>query len=102
MPDQTGQQSSPSRPIRFALQVNPGLDEIDRIGPQAERAGFDVVTVSGGGPHVESLNAKGIDHVEAPSLSRCIDPRGDVACIGELRTLSQQFGFQLSQGQDDR
>ncbi len=34
------------RPIRFALQVNPSTDEIDTVGPAAEAAGFDVLTVA--------------------------------------------------------
>lgn len=52
-----------------------------------ERAGFDVVTASGGGQHVASLEAKGIAHVEAPSLSRRVDPLSDLRSIVELRNL---------------
>ncbi|MGH1493010.1 MAG: TIGR03621 family F420-dependent LLM class oxidoreductase [Acidimicrobiales bacterium] len=34
------------RAIRFALQVNPAASEIDTVGPAAEAAGFDVLTVA--------------------------------------------------------
>ena len=32
--------------IRFGLQVSPGPTDIDTIGPEAEAAGFDVITVA--------------------------------------------------------
>lgn len=56
-----------------------------------ERAGFDVVTVSGGGDHVAALEAKGITHIEAPSLSRQVDPMSDLRSIAELRKVLSEL-----------
>lgn len=49
-----------------------------------EQAGFDVVTASGGGDHVASLEAQGIAHHEISSLSRRVDLRSDLRAIREL------------------
>ncbi|MGI9596839.1 MAG: TIGR03621 family F420-dependent LLM class oxidoreductase [Acidimicrobiales bacterium] len=44
--DKRSDRAAEPRPIRFALQINPGPDEIDRLGRDAETAGFDVITVA--------------------------------------------------------
>ncbi len=56
-----------------------------------ENAGFDVTTVSAGGSHVASLEAKGIVHVAAPALSRSMAPGRDVAAARELHALFSQL-----------
>lgn len=50
-------------------------------------AGFEVSTISGGGPHVDSLESQGVDHHLAPSLSRSFDVRADARATRELRSL---------------
>lgn len=50
-------------------------------------AGFEVVTASAPGPHVEPLVARGITHHRLPSLSRNMDLRSDIAAWSELQSL---------------
>lgn len=52
-------------------------------------AGYDVITASAGGPHVESLRARGLDHHSVTALTRTIDPASDLRAVAELRRLLQ-------------
>lgn len=52
-----------------------------------ERAGYEVVSASGGGSHVAALEARGIPHHELASLSRAFDVRADLRATSELRAL---------------
>ncbi len=60
------------------------------LAPQLQafmNSGFEVLTASAPGPHVEAVQARGIAHVSVPSLSRNMDLRSDAAAWGELREL---------------
>jgi len=47
-------------------------------------AGYDVVTASAPGDHVDAVRARGLRHVEVPSLSRNVNPAADRAAWTEL------------------
>ena len=58
--------------------------------PQLEafvEAGFEVVGVSGPGPHVAALEASGITHVAVRHLTRAMRPGQDMAAFAELRRI---------------
>ena len=50
-------------------------------------AGFDVVTASADGPHVDALAAAGIEHHAVNSFTRAVDWRSDVGAARELASL---------------
>ncbi len=50
-------------------------------------AGFEVLTASAPGPHVDAIRSRGIAHFPLPSLSRNMDLRRDWAACRELRAL---------------
>lgn len=60
------------------------------LAPQLDAfadAGFDVITASAPGPHVDAIRSRGFTHVSVPSLSRNMDLRSDAAAWSELREL---------------
>lgn len=59
------------------------------LGPQLRafgEAGYEVVAMSAPGPHVASLAASGIRHVQIESFTRAVNPTADVRAALELRT----------------
>lgn len=50
-------------------------------------AGFDVITASAPGPHVEMLRDAGFEHHPIPSFGRSMDLRNDVRAARELASL---------------
>ena len=57
------------------------------LGPQLrafDAAGYEVIGMSAAGPHVASLTAMGIDHVDVPSFTRSNNPLDDVRAFGQL------------------
>ena len=64
------------------------------LGPQLTAfadAGFDVITASAPGDHVEAVKSRGLTHIPVPSLSRNMDPASDARAWGELNALFQQY-----------
>ncbi len=60
------------------------------LGPQLSAfssAGYEVVTASAPGPHVASLDARGVAHVPVRSFTRAVNPRADAAAVTELLSL---------------
>jgi glycosyltransferase involved in cell wall biosynthesis len=57
------------------------------LGPQLEAfaaAGYEVVGASAPGPYVEAIEATGVCHVALRHATRAMDPRRDVAALGDL------------------
>ncbi|MEZ5181039.1 MAG: glycosyltransferase [Acidimicrobiales bacterium] len=57
------------------------------LGPQLEAfaaAGFRVVGLSAGGPYVDALRARGIEHVALAHSTRAMAPHHDVRAVAEL------------------
>jgi glycosyltransferase involved in cell wall biosynthesis len=57
------------------------------LGPQLRAfaaAGYEVVGMSAGGPHVPALAAMGVAHVDVPSFTRSTSPVQDVRAFVEL------------------
>ena len=83
-----------SRPPRVLHLTTTAVSLDWLLAPQLHAfadAGFVVSTISGGGPHVSSLESQGIDHHTAPSLSRNFDVHADVRAVRELRSLFQRL-----------
>ncbi len=60
------------------------------LGPQLEafsRAGYDVVTASAPGNHVEAVTARGIPHYPLPAFTRSVDFGSDIEAIKQLKSL---------------
>jgi len=57
------------------------------LRPQLEAfadAGFEVIGMSAPGPHVDALQASGIQHVSVPSLTRSMSPWQDLRALRDL------------------
>lgn len=103
MADLSGQ----SRPIRFALQVNPAAEEIDEIGARAEAAGFDVITVADhigptlGAPMITLASlAAATESIRLGTMVINNDMRNPVQLAWEAATLHRLSGgrFELGLG----
>lgn len=60
------------------------------LGPQLtafQEAGFEVITASAPGDHVDAVKARGLTHIPVPSLSRNMDVASDARAWRELCTL---------------
>jgi glycosyltransferase involved in cell wall biosynthesis len=60
------------------------------LGPQLEAfdaAGYEVIGVSAPGEFVDAIEARGIQHIALRNATRSMDPRRDIAAIGELHGL---------------
>lgn len=76
------------RKLIHVTTVDMSLDLL--LKPQLQafaRAGYEVVGASAPGPHVGALEAAGIRHVALANATRAMDPRRDLALIGELYRL---------------
>ena len=98
---------APRRPIRFALQVNPAPGEIDRVGAEAEAAGFDVLTVADhigdrlGAPMVTLARLAGVtESIHLGTMVLNNDMRNPVQLAWEAATLHRLSGgrFELGLG----
>jgi glycosyltransferase involved in cell wall biosynthesis len=57
------------------------------LGPQLRafaEAGYEVIGMSAAGPHVATLSAMGIRHVEVPAFTRSSNPLHDLRAFGQL------------------
>ena len=64
------------------------------LGPQLEAfaaAGYEVLGASAPGEFVESLHARGIEHVPLRHATRSMDPRSDLRALGELYRLFRRL-----------
>jgi len=63
------------------------------LAPQLQAfasAGFEVMTASAPGDHVDEITARGIHHIEVPSLTRNMDLAADRAAWSELQGLLRE------------
>jgi glycosyltransferase involved in cell wall biosynthesis len=68
------------------------------LGPQLRAlvdAGYEIVGVSGPGPHVKALESWGIEHHALDSLTRSMAPRRDARALVELRSLFRRLAPDL-------
>jgi glycosyltransferase involved in cell wall biosynthesis len=68
------------------------------LGPQLRAfadAGYEIVGVSGPGPHVAELASWGIEHHALDSLTRSMAPHRDVRALVELRSLFRELAPDL-------
>lgn len=65
------------------------------LGPQLQAfvaAGYDVVGISAGGPHVAAIEAAGIRHIALDHATRSMAPLRDARALVELVTLLRRLG----------
>ncbi len=91
--------------IRFGLQVSPGPDDIATIGPEAEAAGFDVITVADHiGPTMRSplvvlaRLAASTTTIRLGTMVLNNDMRNPVQLAWEAATLQELSGGRLELG----
>jgi probable F420-dependent oxidoreductase len=93
--------------IRFGLQVNPGVGDIDRIGAEAEASGFDVITTAdhvrpgGGSPMITLARLAGATStIGLGTMVINNDMRNPVQLAWEAVTLHRLSGgrFELGLG----
>ncbi len=93
------------RPIRFGLQVTPTADTIDTIGPAAEAAGFEVLTVADHvGPDLPSplITLAGLaattETIRVGTMVLNNDMRNPVQLAWDVATLQHQSGDRVELG----
>lgn len=71
-----------TRPIRFALQVSPDPAEMDRVGAEAEAAGFDVISVA---DHVGPGRLAPLPTLAALAATTTTIGLGTLVCNNDMR-----------------